>query len=86
MTANPTEVLREQAERALKAASQEFGADPTKVRESDHYQAEYIQGFVEKWDELIDWESRAERSWNNRSPSAARATIGRRTSTAVRPR
>lgn len=38
---------------------QRFGSDPVKVRESDHYQQEYIQGFVEKWDELIDWETRA---------------------------
>ncbi len=39
---------------------QEFGHDPLKVRETDHYQAEYFQSFVEKWDELIDWDGRAE--------------------------
>jgi len=38
---------------------QNFGTDPAAVRETDHYQAEYIQGFVEKWDELIDWDARA---------------------------
>lgn len=38
---------------------QDFGTDPTKVRESDHYVDEYISGFVDKWDELIDWNSRA---------------------------
>ena len=37
-----------------------FGEDPVQVRESDHYKLEYIQSFVEKWDELIDWEMRAE--------------------------
>lgn len=37
-----------------------FGEDPVQVRESDHYRLEYIQSFVEKWDELIDWEMRAE--------------------------
>ena len=41
------------------AQKQQFGSDPVKVRESDHYQKEYIQGFVEKWDDLIDWETRA---------------------------
>jgi glycine/sarcosine/dimethylglycine N-methyltransferase len=30
------------------------------VRETDHYQKEYIERFVEKWDELIDWDARAE--------------------------
>ena len=37
-----------------------YGPEPAKVRETDHYQAEYVQSFVEKWDELIDWEQRAE--------------------------
>lgn len=39
---------------------QSFGKDPLEVRESDHYQHEYVTPFVEKWDELIDWEKRAE--------------------------
>src|SRR6056297_114126 len=39
---------------------QDFGKDPIKVRESGHYQEEYVKPFVEKWDELIDWESRAQ--------------------------
>lgn len=39
--------------------NQEYGPDPLKVRVSDHYQMEYIHGFVEKWDELIDWNARA---------------------------
>jgi len=29
------------------------------VRDSNHYAAEYTEGFADKWDELIDWESRA---------------------------
>ena len=37
-----------------------FGERPVEVRATDHYKLEYIQGFVEKWDELIDWEMRAE--------------------------
>ncbi len=39
---------------------QDYGEDPTKVRETDKYTSEYIRGFVDKWDELIDWDSRAE--------------------------
>lgn len=39
---------------------QDYGSEPLAVRESDQYQIEYIQHFVEKWDQLIDWEARAE--------------------------
>ncbi len=39
---------------------QNFGEDPVAVRETDHYQQEYVKTFVEKWDELIDWDSRAQ--------------------------
>lgn len=39
---------------------QEFGDDPLTVRETDHYVEEYVESFVEKWDDLIDWDSRAE--------------------------
>ncbi len=42
------------------ASKQHFGDEPLSVRETDHYQEEYVQGFVDKWDELIDWDSRAE--------------------------
>ena len=41
------------------ARSQDFGDDPLSVRETDHYKAEYVNSFVEKWDELIDWQGRA---------------------------
>jgi len=37
---------------------QSFGKDPTSVRKTDHYTEEYVTSFVEKWDELIDWERR----------------------------
>ncbi len=40
-------------------AKQNFGDDPTAVRDTDHYNEEYVQSFVEKWDELIDWNARA---------------------------
>src|SRR5690606_10200298 len=39
---------------------QGYGDDPLSVRTTDHYKAEYVRSFVEKWDELIDWEARAE--------------------------
>jgi glycine/sarcosine N-methyltransferase len=38
---------------------QTFGEEPLAVRKTDHYQAEYVQSFVEKWDELVDWNARA---------------------------
>ena len=39
---------------------QDFGHDPLKIRDTEHYQKEYVQTFVEKWDDLIDWDARAE--------------------------
>jgi SAM-dependent methyltransferase len=44
----------------FEAKQQSFGANPTRVRDTDHYQDEYVKTFVEKWDELIDWERRWE--------------------------
>ena len=41
------------------ASEQGFGQDPVSVRETDHYKDEYSKSFVEKWDELIDWDSRS---------------------------
>lgn len=41
--------------------SQSFGEDPIVVRETGHYKKEeYVKSFVEKWDELIDWDKRWE--------------------------
>ena len=37
---------------------QNYGSDPKEIRETDQYTDEYVRGFVEKWDELIDWEQR----------------------------
>ena len=39
-------------------AEQQFGDSPLEVRDTDHYTEEYTPNFVEKWDELIDWERR----------------------------
>ncbi|MEJ2344776.1 MAG: class I SAM-dependent methyltransferase [Gammaproteobacteria bacterium] len=41
------------------ATQQSFGPDPVAVRDTGHYKQEYVKSFVEKWDELIDWEQRA---------------------------
>jgi glycine/sarcosine N-methyltransferase len=43
----------------LERVEQDYGDHPLEVRDTNHYQAEYVQSFVEKWDELIDWEGRA---------------------------
>ncbi|WP_051110202.1 glycine/sarcosine N-methyltransferase [Saccharomonospora halophila] len=40
--------------------AQEFGSDPLTVRDTDHYTDEYVKGFVDKWDDLIDWKKRYE--------------------------
>ena len=39
---------------------QDYGDNPVAVRKTDQYVDEYIQGFVDKWDELIDWNARAQ--------------------------
>lgn len=39
---------------------QAFGKNPLDVRDSAHYTEEYIESFVEKWDQLIDWDARAQ--------------------------
>ena len=35
---------------------QRFGQRPERVRETDHYQQEYIEQFADRWDRLIDWD------------------------------
>lgn len=40
-------------------SKQEYGNGPLETRQTDHYQAEYVKAFVEKWDQLIDWDARA---------------------------
>ena len=45
---------------ASESRPQEYGSEPVKVRDTDQYQEEYIERFVAKWDDLIDWDGRAE--------------------------
>lgn len=39
--------------------TQNYGEAPTEVRSTDKYVEEYVHGFVDKWDDLIDWEARS---------------------------
>jgi len=50
---------RERAARSILLDEQEYSVDPLHDRHTDHYQAEYVQRLVEKWDELIDWDRRS---------------------------
>ncbi|WP_040485397.1 methyltransferase domain-containing protein [Lutibaculum baratangense] len=43
----------------LTADNQRYDGDPLEVRDTGQYRAEYVKSFVEKWDELIDWDARA---------------------------
>ncbi len=43
-----------------KITEQKFDKNPISTRKTDNYKQEYVWGFVDKWDELIDWERRAE--------------------------
>ncbi|ANK79484.1 MAG: SAM-dependent methyltransferase [Rhizobiales bacterium NRL2] len=43
----------------LLATAQDYSDDETTDRDSGLYRAEYVMSFVEKWDELIDWDARA---------------------------
>ena len=36
-----------------------YGENPIAQRKTDLYKKEYVHSFVRKWDELIDWEARA---------------------------
>ncbi len=49
--------LQDNAE--LQSFEQNYGDDPLADRESDLYRGEFVMGFAEKWDELIDWDARA---------------------------
>jgi hypothetical protein len=44
--------LQDNAE--LQSSEQNYGDDPLADRESDLYRGEFVMGFVEKWDELIE--------------------------------
>lgn len=44
----------------LTLTEQVYGDDPLADRETGHYRKEYVTSFVDKWDELIDWEGRAQ--------------------------
>ena len=35
--------------------------DVEKTKDTDHYKEQYYDDFVDKWDDLIDWDARARR-------------------------
>jgi glycine/sarcosine N-methyltransferase len=43
-----------------KPSGQDYGSNPLSKRHTDLYKQEYIHSFVDKWDQLIDWDRRAE--------------------------
>lgn len=43
----------------LQLREQMYSDDPLADRETSQYRAEYVMSFVEKWDELIDWDARS---------------------------
>jgi sarcosine/dimethylglycine N-methyltransferase len=44
----------------LDMREQAYSNDPLTDRATDLYRGEYVKTFVEKWDELIDWDARAQ--------------------------
>lgn len=57
---NQREAERLTQQDLIQQKKQDYGSDPIAVRHTDKYKSEYVGGFVDKWDELIDWESRAQ--------------------------
>ncbi|WP_417766649.1 methyltransferase domain-containing protein [Stappia sp.] len=53
-------VARKPANAELQPREQVYGENPLEDRETDLYRDEYVMSFVEKWDELIDWDARAQ--------------------------
>jgi len=43
----------------LNVSEQMYGDNPIAQRKTDLYKREYVQSFVQKWDDLIDWDARA---------------------------
>jgi len=44
----------------LSLREQVYSDDPLSDRKTDQYRGEYVKTFVEKWDDLIDWDARAQ--------------------------
>ena len=57
-------VLIEEDQAISPQTEQSFGSNPVAVRETDHYKEEYVEGFVDKWDQLIDWDARSQSEGN----------------------
>jgi SAM-dependent methyltransferase len=59
MTEDNNAIMMTEETSVSKVLDQDFGGEPLEVRDTEHYQKEYVQRFVEKWDALIDWDARA---------------------------
>ncbi|MDF3818369.1 class I SAM-dependent methyltransferase [Leptospira sp. 96542] len=46
-------------QKRINIQTQDFGIEPIQTRDTNHYTSEYVQSFVEKWDDLIDWSLRS---------------------------
>jgi len=53
------ELAANRTNRELDLDEQVYGENPIEDRETGQYRQEYVMSFVEKWDELIDWDARA---------------------------
>jgi hypothetical protein len=56
----------------LRSVEQAYGNDPLADRAADLSRREFVAGFVEKWDELIDWDARAKRTSQTSSSTLPR--------------
>ena len=54
-----TDTATKQQNTELELDEQVYGENPIEDRDTGHYRQEYVMSFVEKWDELIDWDARA---------------------------
>ena len=54
-----SEAAARQRNAELTQKQQTYDGDPLQNRETDRYKSEYVMSFVDKWDELIDWDGRA---------------------------
>lgn len=46
------------SEKSTTGVEQHYGDNPIARRKTDQYKQEYVQDFVRKWDDLINWEAR----------------------------
>ena len=55
----------------LQSDQQNYGDDPLADRAKDLYRREFVMGFADRWDELIDWDARRSPKGSSSSTSSA---------------